>query len=109
VAPDQPYCIPAKAYDYIGAGTRVLAVCDGGATSDLIRSTGVGEVFDPADVEGIKDFIHRSISDGDLTDSRDKSTHQLDRKTITGELAKHLDRITDPVRLKTLRLSKPHN
>jgi glycosyltransferase involved in cell wall biosynthesis len=57
LAPDQPYQIPAKVYDYMGVGTRVLALARNGATAELIRETRIGGVFDPADIQGIKSFI----------------------------------------------------
>ena len=61
LAPDQPYQIPAKVYDYIGAGSRILAITEKGATTDFVDSTGAGRAFCPSDVKGIKAFIYSSF------------------------------------------------
>ena len=63
LAPNQPYQIPAKVYEYMGAGTRVLALAKAGATTDLIRNTGIGAVFDPGDIAGIKGFIGQCLEE----------------------------------------------
>ncbi|HZS35094.1 MAG TPA: glycosyltransferase [Methylomirabilota bacterium] len=54
LAPAQPYCIPAKAFEYLGAGRRILCVADDGATGDLIRRTDGGLIVAPDDVAGMK-------------------------------------------------------
>lgn len=63
LAPDQPYQVPAKVYDYMGMGTRVLALARNGATAQLIRDTRIGGVFDPTDIPGIKNFISRAYQE----------------------------------------------
>jgi len=93
-APRLPFQIPAKAYDYLGAGVRILAIAEDGGTSDLISSTGSGRAFPPEDVEGIKDFIYHEMTS-------QKSTNRLhaagvarfDARRITEELVQHMDRI----------------
>jgi Glycosyl transferase 4-like domain len=62
LAPNQPYQIPAKAYDYMGTGTKIMALAEDGATCDLVRSTGVGAAFRPSDTAGIKEFLVRSMT-----------------------------------------------
>ena len=42
LAANQPLQIPAKTYDYIGAGSRILALTGEGATADLIHETDTG-------------------------------------------------------------------
>ena len=54
LAPDQPYEIPGKAYEYLASGVGILALTQDGATADLIRKTGGGVVVDPKDIGGIK-------------------------------------------------------
>jgi glycosyltransferase involved in cell wall biosynthesis len=61
-APKQPFQIPSKVYDYMGTGTSILAITEDGATSDLLRSTHRGGVFDPTDIEGIKEFILHAMN-----------------------------------------------
>lgn len=63
-APNQPYQIPAKAYDYLGMGTTILALTGEGATRDLMESTNCGLALSPSDIEGIKKFIYDSMTNG---------------------------------------------
>lgn len=57
LAPNQPYQIPAKAFDYIGAKRPILALTEDGATADLIKTVKVGKIVGPEDVDGIKAAI----------------------------------------------------
>lgn len=96
-APGQPFQIPAKVFDYMGLGTRILALTEKGATWDLITSTGAGTAFYQTDIKGIKEFIYRSMYNSGLTESKNGSAiqHQFDRRSITHDLARHLDHIAD--------------
>lgn len=95
LAPNQPYQIPAKAYDYMGIGTKILAIAEEGATADLIRSTGVGGAFSPSDIEGIKKFVLQVSHEKDR--SRDgaelEAAARFDVTELTRQLAARLDRI----------------
>lgn len=95
IAPAQPFQIPAKAYDYIGLGIKILALTEEGATSDLIFSIGAGKAFYPSDIEGIKDFIHRSMQDEELLSSERNSNilDKFDTKLLTRNLAERLNEI----------------
>lgn len=95
LAPDQPYQIPAKAYDYMGAGTRVLALAKEGATADLVRSTGIGSAFDPSDIDGIKAFICQSFVECRKPDISLKTdaANQYDLESTSRRLADELDRL----------------
>ncbi len=95
LAPNQPYQIPAKVYEYMGAGTRVLALARGGATADLIRSTGIGAVFDPGDVAGIKGFIGQSLEEARTSACgvNPDATSQFELDAIARQLADELGRV----------------
>ncbi|MGI0024405.1 MAG: glycosyltransferase, partial [Nitrososphaera sp.] len=58
-APDQYYCIPAKAFEYIGSRRRILCFSKDGATADLVRQTDSGIVVDSDDIQQIKSAILR--------------------------------------------------
>lgn len=60
-APAQPYSIPAKTFEYLGAGRPILCVTDEGATADLIRTTGAGIVVAPGDVGAIRGAIRQLV------------------------------------------------
>jgi glycosyltransferase involved in cell wall biosynthesis len=92
-APDLPFQIPAKVYDYLGAGARILAIAGDGGTSDLLYSTGAGQAFAADDVAGIKGFIYQEMT-GQRTTNRSQAAAlaRFDVRRLTEELASHLDR-----------------
>jgi glycosyltransferase involved in cell wall biosynthesis len=93
-APRLPYSIPGKVYDYLGAGTRILAIAEDGGTADLVRSTDAGRTFPGEDVDGIKDFIHQEMaSRGSIRDRHAAALARFDVRRITEELAGHMDRV----------------
>ena len=95
LAPNQPYQIPAKVYDYMGIGTTVLALTEDGATSDLVQATGIGAVFQHSDVAGIKKFIVRSMNcpaDAVLP-AKNRTVADYEIRSLARSLAHHLDQI----------------
>lgn len=95
LAPNQPYQIPAKIYDYMGAGTRVLALAKEGATADLFRSTEFGGVFDPSDAAGIKTFIGRSFKECATSECwiKPDAVSPFDLDSVSRRLAEELNRL----------------
>lgn len=87
-APDQPYQIPAKVYDYIGTGTQILALTGQGATSDILQQTATGEVFSPKEHEGIKAFLEKAINKSlSIPENVTKeATERFDRQRVAAEL-----------------------
>lgn len=97
-APDQPYQIPAKIYDYMGVGTKILAICNEGATSDLVNETGIGKSFSPVDIEGIKEYMDYSIKcNGDAVEysNNGNAIAKYERKNIVHDLVGYLNLICD--------------
>jgi len=94
-APYLPYQIPAKVYDYLGAGVRILAIAEDGGTADLIRLTGSGQAFRSEDVEGIACFIEEEMA-GPTSRNHDYRGQlaRFDARKITEELAGYLDQVT---------------
>jgi glycosyltransferase involved in cell wall biosynthesis len=93
-APDQSYQVPGKVYDYIGAGTEILALTDEGATSDFISSTNAGSVFGPEDIDGIAGFIKNRVSEKTASSRKALDDHpELHIKAITEKLADRLNAI----------------
>ena len=95
LAPNQPYQIPAKVYDYMGVGTRVLALAKEGATANLVRNAGIGAVFDPSDIAGIKGFIGQSLEECGTSGCwlKPEAVNQFDLYAISRRLADELDRL----------------
>jgi len=94
-APDQPFQIPAKVFDYMGAKTAILALSKEGATADLIRSTNTGAVFAPSNEVGIKEYIYQASKNENASKRYGSSSavDNYDRKKIIQELAQQLHRI----------------
>lgn len=96
LAIDQKMQIPAKVYDYLGAGTDMLVISEqDSATAELVRSTGSGHIFTQDDIKGIKNFISRAIKEAGrtgkpLAEDRFKS---FDIAQLTNKLAHELGKI----------------
>jgi glycosyltransferase involved in cell wall biosynthesis len=89
LAPDQYYCIPAKAFEYIGARRKVLCLARDGATAELVRNSGAGVVVDPSDVGAIKAAL-RELYEEHRRNRRRPSVAEAsryDRGRLTRELA----------------------
>ena len=93
LAPDQPFQIPGKVFEYIGAGTKILAISGKGATADLINEYGFGKVFAPEDLVGIKSFIIKAIEEVNLLKpwNNNRFTVVFNHKNIVKKLAEHLN------------------
>jgi hypothetical protein len=92
-APNLPFQIPAKVYDYLGAGTRILAIAEDGGTADIIRETQSGEAFASDDIGGIARFIVHEM-DAARSPERLPSTllSPFEFKRVTEDLVGHLTR-----------------
>ena len=93
LAPNQPYQIPAKIYDYMGVGTRVLALAKEGATANLVRNTGIGAVFEPSDIAGIRRFIGQCLDQSGTSAPplKPDAANQYDLDSISRRLADELN------------------
>ena len=94
LAPNLPYQIPAKVYDYLGAGTPILAIAEEGGTADLIRETDFGKAFPSEDVAGIAQVIYQEFT----ARGADSPNHasvlaRFDVKRITADLLAQLDSV----------------
>jgi glycosyltransferase involved in cell wall biosynthesis len=93
-APNLPYQIPAKVYDYLGAGTRILAIAEEGGTADIVRQTESGRAFAPADVDAIAAFIEQEMASPSAhADRRSAALARFDVRRITGELVAGMRRV----------------
>jgi len=96
LAPNQPYQIPAKAYDYMGTGTTILAMAEAGATRDLVHSTKAGAAFSASDTAGIKEFIVRSMNPtgGFSQAGKNGTLAEYEIQSVARCLAQQLDRLS---------------
>jgi glycosyltransferase involved in cell wall biosynthesis len=96
VTPIQSINIPAKIYDYFGSGTKIMAITDPGATSELIKNTNSGACFSPTDIDGIADHIFSLLRHEDRDHLRNDPTYYacFDAKHLSGQLAQRLFSLT---------------
>ena len=81
--------VGAKLFDYLGSGSKILALADPGATTDLVAQTNSGRSFSTADVDGLREYL------GDLIVNRASRSftndvaafQQLDVRHLTERLA----------------------
>jgi hypothetical protein len=95
LAEDLTVQVPGKAYEYLRAGRPILALAPEGATADLIRKTGAGDVVSPADIAGIAGVVRRHMRRkraGHPSPGADPcQVRHYDRRTLTGRLAALLE------------------
>lgn len=65
LAPGQPMQVPAKIFEYIGLRRPVLALSDG-ATSALVRDTGIGYACEQHELDAVLDDLLSAWRDGRL-------------------------------------------
>jgi len=93
-APDLPFQIPAKVYDYLATGARILAIADDGGTADLVRDTGCGRAFSTHDVDAIAEFIESEMHrERDVEGEDAPWLARFDLQTLTAELVEHMSRV----------------
>jgi hypothetical protein len=91
LAPHLPYQVPAKLYDYLGTGSRILAIAEDGATADLLKETQSGGAFSSGDVDGIAAFILDELG-APATSPPAASLRRYELTAITRDLVDHLSR-----------------
>lgn len=89
LAPNQPYQIPGKTYEYIGLGTPILALTEEGATADLVDSIPTGRSVNPEDVESIKTFILQEMGRQSQPQSADNHDTELYTRRRGSQVLSH--------------------
>lgn len=101
LAEDQPLQIPGKVYDYLGAGSDILAMTGDGATADLLREIRRGFVVSPGDRPALKTTIKKLYNEYLNARPDDKECFfvgtvppdKYSRRQLTGELSKLLEKV----------------
>jgi glycosyltransferase involved in cell wall biosynthesis len=90
--PNHDLVLPAKIFDYLGSGSKLLALAGAGATADLIRETGAGACFSPSDVTELKRYFHGLLEGRQYQDLRNEpgSFARYDARSLTGQLVAEL-------------------
>jgi hypothetical protein len=97
LAPDQPYMIPAKVFEYLASGTDILALTEDGATGDLMGRFQRSVQVHPQDVEGIKKAVAQRYEmwmrgRSPAAGIPPPDVQRYERKELTRELSSVLDR-----------------
>ena len=85
--------VPAKIYDYLGSGSRLLAIAERGATADLMAETASGRCFSETDVSSLADYLGGLIADGSYRTLRNepRAFDRYDARRLTGSLVARLE------------------
>ncbi len=98
LAPDQPYQIPAKTYEYMATKRPILVIADPGATASLVEETHSGICVEPWDIQGMSVALHRLYDDylhGGMSYVCDAS--RFERRVQAAQLATILGNVEDAV------------
>jgi len=95
LAPNLPYQIPAKVYDYLAAGTRILAIAEEGGTADMINETASGRAFRSDEVDAIADFIESELARAARGSAPEASVglERYDVARTAADLVSHFERV----------------
>lgn len=90
--PNHNLCQPAKIFDYLGSGSKLLALAEPGATTDLIQETHGGMCFSHTDINGLKDYVHHLLIDGAYRALRNdpESFRRYEARNLTHQLVTEL-------------------
>ena len=94
LAPGQPMQVPAKIFEYIGLRRPVLALSDG-ATSALVRETGIGYACEQHELDTVLDELLSAWRDGRLDafgPALDAAARRYDISTIAQDLVDEIER-----------------
>ena len=95
--------VPAKLFEYLGAGRPVLAMVPDGATAEVMRDVGGGWVVDPADSSRLQDTVvaaYRAWVIGTLNSlTPDPSAlKKFSRERLAGDLAQQFNALVEESR-----------
>lgn len=100
LAENQALMIPAKVFDYIGSGRRILALTEDGATADLLRDVPSAEVVHPANHAQLSATLLKLYNEY-LTDvmlpssGRALAVEKFSRLRLASTLADVISEVTD--------------
>jgi glycosyltransferase involved in cell wall biosynthesis len=90
--------IPSKLYQYLGAGSPILALVPPGDVADIVRDTNSGQAVEPDNVPAIKSALRAAFAEfaaGSSSFAPDAAAvARYEGRQLTEQLAGCLDRIT---------------
>jgi glycosyltransferase involved in cell wall biosynthesis len=90
--PNHQLVLPAKIFDYLGSGSKLLALAEPGATSDLMLETDAGRCFSQRDVNGMKEYFRELLTDGRYQELRNEPGRfaRYEARALAGQLVSEL-------------------
>lgn len=88
--------IPGKLFEYVAARRPIFALCDPGATQQIIERAGLGTVVDAEDVAACEEKLKALLSKPVPRKLEPDEAYlaQFDRRNITARLARLLDQVS---------------
>ena len=77
--------VGAKVFDYLGSGSKILALAAEGATRDLMEETQSGMCFSPSDIAGLRGYLGELMRDRNYArlGNEPQSFRQYDVRSLT--------------------------
>lgn len=90
--------IPGKIFEYISTNNPVLGIggIESGESADILRKTGIGQIFNYNNNEGIRKFLQKKYIDWENKEKNKISTRiisQYSRRSLTKELTEVFNKI----------------
>jgi glycosyltransferase involved in cell wall biosynthesis len=93
--------VPGKAYEYLGSGRPILAMCPNGDMRDFISNSNSGIVTSGADVpaaaHALSQFYRAKIEGSPIIRQNRPAIERFERRELTRRLATALDELVAPV------------
>lgn len=88
--------IPGKLFEYVAARRPIFALCDPGATQQIIERAGLGTVVNAEDVAACEEKLKELLSQPVPRKLEPDEAYlaQFDRRNITARLARLLDQVS---------------
>ena len=78
--------VPSKAYGAFAAGKPIIYQGDSkGEIARVVKEFGVGFVLDEGDIEGLRDAVLKSSSDGKLLTQQSETAYRISREVYDRE------------------------
>jgi len=92
--PEAGRVVPAKTFEYLGLGGRILYVGPSGEVSEILSDFPQADSYLPADTDDIANYFSERLADSsaDSEKTEGASPCRFERRMLTGQLAEILNR-----------------